>query len=100
MNLGQILGGAALGAFLWQFVLWLLQRDKTRDDLDREKHERDLRALRDDLDRVKREQADLREKVAALPTKGDFQRLEQRLEEKIGELSAAVLELLSEMRKQ
>lgn len=93
----EVFGSAAAGAFLWQIGAWLIRRDRARVDEDRRDDKAEIQRLWDEVERVKREQSDLREKIAGLPTRADIQRLEERLEQKIDELTRVVLEALSRM---
>lgn len=87
---GDMFTGAVLGAspmILWKVIAWFAARDRARSDEDR-------RDLWTELNKVKTEQADLRAKVAALPIKGDIERLEERIDKRLDDLTRLILEAL------
>lgn len=86
----ELLTGAAIGVspvILWKVVAWFATRDRARADEDR----RDLWA---ELNKVKKEQSELRAIVAALPIKGDIERLEERLDKRLDDLTRLILDAI------
>lgn len=87
---GDLLTGAVIGAtptLLWKVIAWFATRDRKRQD-------EDMRDLWTELEKVKGDQAELKSKVAALPLRGDIERLEQRIEQRLNDLTQLILDAI------